>query len=313
MTTAARRSLPWAKILIVAVPVWLLLSGGVGLYLHFHYQEKERQEQQHAYRKDINAKSLADDFSKISSWVGARHHQTAEARQGLQRMASMIEGALGVNNIGYEVSKMAGKAHGDFTAPLLLADVLRRKTKEEIWLIVPYDSPASLSRGQASASAVAVSFAVAQSLVGRSFERNVRFLYVPMAYADEQDRLDMAAQVQRVIATQGGAIQVLVLGSQLHEGKLTALTRDSGQPLLRNAADLVTASEDAEICLQGDGEFSSLLFEMNVPAALLLKKPLAEMNAEQEDSLEPGTTVLARSAADVAEVVVRLAGESQKK
>lgn len=313
MTTAARRSLPWAKILIVAVPVWLLLSGSVGLYLHFHYQEKERQEQQHAYRKDINAKSLADDFSKISSWVGARHHQTAEARQGLMRMASMIEGALGVNNIGYEVSKMAGKSHGDFTAPLLLADVLRRKTKEEIWLIVPYDSPASLPRGQASASAVAVSFAVAQSLVGRSFERNVRFLYVPMAYADEQDRLDMAAQVQRVIATQGGAIQVLVLGSQLHEGKLTALTRDSGQPLLRNAADLVTASEDAEICLQGDGEFSSLLFEMNVPAALLLKKPLAEMNAEQEDSLEPGTTVLARSAADVAEVVVRLAGESQKK
>jgi hypothetical protein len=313
MTTAARRSLPWAKILIVAVPVWLLVSGGVGLYLHFHYQEKERQEQQHAYRKDINAKSLADDFSKISSWVGARHHQTAEARSGLLRMASMIEGSLGVNNIGYEVSKIAGKAHGDFTAPLLLADVLRRKTKEELWLIVPYDSPAELTRGQASASAVAVSFAVAQSLVGRSFERNVRFLYVPMAYADEQDRLDMAAQVQRVIATQGGAIQVLVLGSLLHEGKLTALTRDSGQPLLRNAADLVTASEDAEICLQGDGEFSSLLFEMNVPAALLLKKPLAEMNAEQEDSLEPGTTVLARSAADVAEVVVRLAGESQKK
>lgn len=313
MTTDARTSWPWAKILIVAVPVWLLVSGGVGLVLHFHYQEKERQEQKHAYRKDINAKSLADDFSKISSWVGARHHQTAEARSGLLRMASMIEGALGVNNIGYEVTKMAGKAQGDFTAPLLLADVLRRKTKEEIWLIVPYDSPASLPRGQASASAVAVSFAVAQSLVGRSFERNVRFLYVPMAYADEQDRLDMAAQVQRVIAVQGGAIQVLVLGSMLHEGKLTALTRDARQPLLREAADLVTASEDAEICLQGDGEFSSLLFEMNVPASLLLKKPLAEMTAGQEDSMEPGTVVLAQSASDVLEVLTRLAGNSQKK
>lgn len=313
MTTAASRSLPWAKILIVAVPVWLLVSGGVGLYLHFHYQEKERQEQQHAYRKDINAKSLADDFLKISSLIGARHHQTPEARAGLLRMASMIEGSLGVNNIGYEVTKIAGKAHGDLTAPLLLADVLRRKTKEELWLIVPYDSPAELPRGQASASAVAVSFAVAQSLVGRSFVRNVRFLYVPMAYADEQDRLDMAAQVQRVISTQGGAIQVLVLGSMLHESKLTALTRDARQPLLREAADLMSASEDAQICLQEDGDFSSLLFEMNVPASLLLKRPLAEMNTEQEDSLEPGSTVLARSAADVAEVLIHLAGESQKK
>lgn len=74
----------------------------------------------------------------------------------------------------------------------------------------------------------------------------------------------------------------------------------------------MSASEDAQICLQEDGDFSSLLFEMNVPASLLLKRPLAEMNTEQEDSLEPGSTVLARSAADVAEVLIHLAGESQK-
>jgi hypothetical protein len=313
MTTDSRTSWSWTKLLIVAVPVWLLVSGGVGLFLHFHYQEKERQEQQHAYRKDINAKSLADDFSKISSWVGARHHQSAEARAGLLRMASMIEGALGVNNIGYEVSKMAGQTQDDFAAPLLLADVLRRKTKEEIWVIVPYDSPASLPRGQASASAVAVSFAVAQSLVGRRFERNVRFLYVPMAYADEPSRRDMAAQVQRVIAVQGGSMQVLVLGSMLHEGKLTALTRDARQPLLREASDLVNASEDAEIGLQGEGDFAALLFEMNVPASLLLKKPVAKMTAEQEDSIDPGAVVLAQSASDVVEVLTRLAVDTQKK
>ena len=306
-----RRS--WVKFLIVAVPVWLIVSGGVGLWAHFHYQEKERLEQNHVYRKDINPASLADDFAKISQQIGARHHGSDEGRAALLRMASMIEGSLGASNIGYEVKKMAGVESAGMTAPLLLTDVLRRKSKEEIWLIVPYDSPASLPRGAASASAVTVSFAVAQSLVGQPLERNVRFLYVPMIYAEEQERLDMAARVQRMIASSGAAVQVLVMGSMLHSGELVALTRDSEQALLREAGNLVTVSEDAEICLQGDGEFSSLLYELNLPAALLLKKPESEMSEMLEDGIQAPANVLAQSAEQVVQVLWRMAGTAQKK
>lgn len=308
-----KRRWSWVKFLIVAVPVWLIVSGGLGLWAHFHYQEKERLEQTHAYRKDIDPASLADDFAKITQQIGARHHATEEGRVALQRMASMIEGALGPSNIGYEVKKLAGIESAGVTFPLLTTDVLRRKTKEEIWLIVPYDSPKSLPRGGASASAVTVSFAVAQSLVGQPLERNVRFLYVPMAHADEQERLDMAARVQRLIGTSGGMIQILVLGSMVHSGEMIALTRDAEQPLLRDAANLLAVSGDADICLQGDGEFSSLLFEMNLPAALLLKKPEIELSEQLEDGMQAPPRVLAQSAEQVVQVLWRMAGTPQKK
>lgn len=301
------------KILIVAIPVWLALSGGVGLWLHFHQQEKERQEQKHAYRKDIDEKSLADDFTKISRQLGARHHATEPARDALMRMASMIEGALGPNNIGYEVKKLAGKDRSGVSAPLLTVDVLRRKTEQEIWLIVPYDSPPELPVGQASASAVAVSFAVAQSLVGQTLDRNVRLMYVPMAFADEQDRLDTAAQVKRLISVQGEPYQVLVLGSMLHDGALQLHTRDASQPAARESEDLVSPTANAAICLQDDGEFSSLLLEMNLPAALLLKASAGEMTALQEDEMPAGTKIMADAADQVLRLLRRMAFEVQKK
>jgi hypothetical protein len=302
----------WVKILIVAVPVWLLVSGGVGLWLHFHYQEKERQEQPHAYRKDINAASLVDDFTKITEQIGPRHTQTEEARTGLHRMAAMIDGALGTSNIGYEVQRIAAVGSGDGKAPLFLMDVLRRTTSEEIWLVVPYDSTPEMSRGSASASAVAVSFAVAQSLIGQPLDRNVRILYVPSAYSDEQMRMDTAAQVQRLIASTKSAAQVLVLGTMLHEGELVALMRQSGQPL-SNAGKLVKVSEDAAICLQGDGEFSALLHEMNLPSALLFKMPEQQMAASLEDGIKAPATVLAESAGQVVQVLRHLASQPQKK
>ncbi len=308
----AKRRINWVKILIVAVPVWLLVSGGIGLWAHFHYEEKERQEQRHAFRKDINALSLVDDFNKITQQIGPRYHASEEGRNGLQRMASMIEGSLGISNIGYEVKKVASLQDAESVAPLLLADVMRRETKEEIWLIVPYDSPASLPRGAASASAVSVSFAVAQSLVGQPLQRNVRFLYVPMAYAEEQ-RLDMAAQVRRLIGSTRVAVQVLVLGSMLHEGKMLALARDTELPLLRDAGDLIVISEGTEICFQDDGEISSLLHEMNVPAALLFKKPDSEMSALLEDGIQAPAKVLAQSAEQVVAVLLRLSNPTQKK
>jgi hypothetical protein len=284
METKRRRN--WVKILIVAVPIWLVISGSIGLWAHFHYEEKERLEQAHVYRKDINAASLADDFAKITRQIGPRHHATENGRVGLLRMAAMIEGALGVNNIGYDIKKIAGSESAGIAAPLLVTDVMRRKTKEEIWVIVPYDSPEAMPAGAASASAVSVSFAVAQSMVGQPIERNVRFLYIPMAHAEEQERLDMAARVQRLIDSSGAAVQVLVLGAMVHAGELTALTRDAQQPLV---------------------------FEMNLPAALLMKKPEGEMTALLEDGIQAPASILAQSADQVVQVLWRMAGTVQKK
>ncbi len=304
------RGIKW---LIVAIPVWLALSGGVGLWLHFRQEEKNRQKQEHAYRKDIDAKSLADDFAKVVDLLGPRHETSDAARQSLQRMASMIEGAMGLNNIGYEVTRAAGRDGRDISAPLLMADVLRRKTEREIWLIVPYDSPPQLSRGQSSASAVAVSLAVAQSLVGRPIDHNIRFLFVPAACAEEREKRDTAAQVNRLIAAQGKPKLVLVLGGMLHSGQLTIVARDAGAPAVREMQDLVSIAEDPSLCLQDDDAFSSLLAEMNLPAVWIGTQPQEPMTAEQEDSMPVGNNGMTRSASELVALLLRLADDSQKK
>jgi hypothetical protein len=306
----AGRGIKW---LIVAIPIWLALSGGVGLWLHFRQEEKNRQKQEHAYRKDIDGKSLADDFTKMVDLLGPRHDKSDAARQSLQRMASMIEGAMGLSNIGYEVTRAAGRESQGVSAPVLMADVLRRKTEQEIWLIVPYDSPPQLPRGQSSASAVAVSLAVAQSLVGRDIDHNIRFLFLPAGFAEEQERLDAAAQVKRLIGAQGTPRLVLVVGGMLHGGKLSVVSRDAGSPTLREMQELVSVAEDASICLQDDGEFSSLLAEMNLPAVLIGTFPQEPMTAEQEDAMPAAKNLMTQSAAELVALLLQLADDVQKK
>lgn len=309
MSEVSKKSLPWAKILIVAIPLWLAVSGGLGLWLHFRQQEKDRQDQRHAYRKDINADSVADDFAKIVNFLGPRHYGTTTSSESLQRMASMIEGAMGLSNIGYEVTKVAGKDQSGFTAPILMADVLRRKTKEEIWVLVPYDSPATLPRGQASASAVAASFAVAQTLVGRPLERNVRFVFLPMVDGDEQDQHAIAAQLQRLMAKHGEVWQVLLLGSMLHEGKLHAVCANAEQPMRRDLLKNVVISGDSQV----QTRFCQILEQMNLPLAYLSTKPSEVISAEQEDEMLAAKKVIAVRAGDVAELLLLLANETQKK
>lgn len=281
-----------SKILIVVLPVWLAVSGGIGLWLHFQQQEKERQEQKHAYRQDIRAESVADDMQKIVERIGARHGASEAGKIGLVRMAAMIEGALGLNNIGYEVSKVASRGDDENVSPILLCDVMRRQTAEEIWVLVPYDSPSDLSRGQASASAVAVSFAVAQSLVGSTLPRNIRFAYLPSAHGAIEQRREMTERLQRLMKRRGAVVRVAVIGSMISED---LVVQDMGKSPSDQAlwSELWPANEWPLSLLRAEGELP--------------------MNEQELDSCPVGSKVLASNAAQVVEQLRTWANEPQKK
>jgi hypothetical protein len=281
-----------SKILIVVLPVWLAVSGGIGLWLHFQQQEKERQEQKHAYRQDIRAESVADDMQKIVERIGARHEASEAGKIGLVRMAAMIEGALGLNNIGYEVSKVASRGDDENVSPILLCDVMRRQTAEEIWVLVPYDSPSDLSRGQASASAVAVSFAVAQSLVGSTLPRNIRFAYLPAAHGAIEQRREMTERLQRLMKRRGAVVRVAVIGSMISED---LVVQDMGKSPSDQAlwSELWPANEWPLSLLRAEGELP--------------------MNEQELDSCPVGSKVLASNAAQVVEQLRTWANEPQKK
>lgn len=281
-----------SKILIVVLPVWLAVSGGIGLWLHFQQQEKERQEQNHAYRQEIRAESVADDMTKIVERIGARHEASEAGKIGLQRMAAMIEGALGLNNIGYEVRKVASRGDDEKVSPILLCDVMRRQTAEEIWVLVPYDSPSDLSRGQASASAVAVSFAVAQSLVGSTFPRNIRFAYLPSGYASMEQKCEMTERLQRLIKRHGALQRVVVLGSMLHE-------------------EVVEQSIDKS--LHDQAIWGECWPQSAWPMVILRAEGELPMSIQEEDVCPVGSKVLASNAAQVVEKLRAWASEPQKK
>jgi hypothetical protein len=304
---AANKGFTWMKFFIVLVPVWLLVSGCIGLWLHFHIEKKEREEQRHAYRRAINEESLLDDFVKIADGIGSRNLTQMNGAASLGRMSSMIEGSLGVSNMGYEVKKIPGIIIDDVSLPIFTVDVLRRETKQEIWLVVPYDSPADSPRGAASASSLSLSFAVAQALVGQSLESNVRFLYVPGAFASEDLRMDLVGKCQRLIQLGDRAKQVLVLGSMLHAGALSAVGQDATQPLFVQKNIPIAMVSAAEYGMQNDVRFSQLLLEKGVPTSEIFARSDHMNDPKIEDSMTPPAKLIAAQAEQVLALIKSLA------
>lgn len=308
-----RSPFPWAKCLLVVIPSWLLISGGVGLYLHFQSQKKAQEETPHAYRKNINARSIADDYQKITEVIKARHHQSEQGIQGLKRMAAMIEGALGPSNIGYEVHSIPGVEVAGQTLPLISVDVMKKHTPEETWLLIPYDSDPTLPRGAETASSVAVGLALAQQMIGQTWKKNCRFLFFPGAYLDEEPRIALLAKMQRLISHDEQAGQVLVLGSMLHPGQLHLLCRDSELPIAKIPTPILGAPESGESCLNDDGETSTLLYEMGLSAALLYSKSDEEYEPNILDTTKVPAEILVTHAESIITVLKELDQQAQKK
>lgn len=304
--TDTKKPFSWAKFTIVAVPVWLLISGGIGLYLHFQVEKKEQQKNDRVFQKAISNSSVADDYQKITAVIGPRHHESAAGIVGLTRMAAMIEGALGASNMGYSITKTAGIEINGYTAPIIRADVLKKDTDKEIWLIVPYDSDPALERGAESAASLAVAFAVAQQLVGQEFTHNVRFLFTPTSPADEEKRLELLAKIQRMITHSNRVGQVVVLGSMSHQSSLHSLCRDPSMPIASLSQELLKPSNGSEACLNEDGETSTILFEMSLPAALICSKNEEPMTAEIADAQQPSATLLSSHAKSLAQILEAL-------
>lgn len=300
------------KFFVVLVPVWLLVSGGIGLWAHFNFEKKEQQEQKHAYRRSINEVSLLDDFVKIADDIGGRNLAQMNGVASLKRMSSMIEGSLGISNMGYEVKKVPGVEIDGVSLPIYTVDVMRRVTKQEIWLVVPYDSPSNAPRGAASASALSVSFAVAQALIGQPIENNVRFLFVPGAYASEDLRMDLLGKCQRLMNLGGRAKQVIVLGSMLHAGPISAVGQDTTQPIFVQKNIPISVVTAAEYCMQDDVRFCQLLLESGLPSTEIFARADESMEPHLEDSITPPGKLIAAQAEQVLLLIQSLAQAKAK-
>lgn len=177
---ATGRGIRWVPLLLVILPLWLALSGAFGLWWYFQREKQAERESAARFASSVSAVSLADDLQKIVQVVGERNLARPESAAALARVAAMVEGALGPANIGYSVERI--RTEGDL--PLLQVTLRSRKPAgEPLWLLTSLDSPPGSRGGEANASGLAATLAVAAAMAGDVLPRDVIFLFVPHANA----------------------------------------------------------------------------------------------------------------------------------
>lgn len=221
---------PWVVFLLCLIPVWLLVSGGLGLWGNFRSQKAEEKKEAARFASVVSAPSMADDFHKLAVVIGARSSSVEEGR-GLIRAASWIEGILGPSNTGYAVGKFGGPETGGL--PILRIDLQGGNDKAApLWVVGAYDSPTAESDVADASSGIVSMIAAAQALAGEKPVRPVRFVFLPHGYEASELVSSTEARFAKMVAEEGPADAILCLGSMRQGPSLRINTSLSANPAL---------------------------------------------------------------------------------
>lgn len=165
------------KFLIMALPVGVVLGTIVFMFMYFYLERKEEQKHSVIVSHGLRLSDLEDMVGKFTERIGERDIDTEQGREGLRSAASMIEGRLGPQNVGYPVSKCEGEpAHGRLWKSLSV-EILGEKTPEEVvFAAVSYSGAGKV----ADANTVSAMMMVASSMAREKPMRTVRFVFLPM-------------------------------------------------------------------------------------------------------------------------------------
>lgn len=285
--TREMKSFSWVKLLLIILPIWFVASMSIFVWKQFHKDTTPKV--QHVMQKNIDEKSLLDDYQKIIKFLPERNQQSEAAKKNLLAMSSMIEGSMGMQNTGYEVKRWAGDDAGNALS-LLEFHTVANKDAEQIWLIVPFDHAAEKSLP--SAATLAITLASAQALVGTEGKRCLHFLLVPHAFADETLRKEMLKKIYHVITTTKNAKQVLTYEYRSNNGSLNLLGTDTTQIIFTETGKLLSTGEGAEQCMSDEQSLAGSLYQMNLPAAALIHGEEDEATSLDETALTPAANKL---------------------
>lgn len=285
----------WVVILLCTIPLWLLVSGGLGIWGYFRAQKEERKKEAARFATVVSAPSMADDFQKLAVVIGARN-STVDGGKGLTRAASWIEGILGPSNTGYAVQKFNGPETGGH--PILRIDLQGSEEKAPpLWIVSAYDSPTD-ERGIADASSAVVAMvAAAQALAGDKPMRPIRFVFLPRGHEASPAVSTTEERFLKMITDEGKTHSILCLGNLRGTGGLALASGDSSNPALAamSALGSVLPVENAS------GTFAARLFSSGLPAVSLSADPAEPVAAGATES-----ELLATSTGRFVELIRRL-------
>jgi hypothetical protein len=278
-------------LLLWLLPLWLVASGGFGIWYYFRKQAAEAQVEQIRFATEVNPVDLKGDVGKFLGFVGERH---PGAPQGLNRAASMIEGSLGPSNAGYKVERVRGPELPAGRWPILLATLRGSEPGlPAVWVLAGYDArPGSLG-AEANASGTASVLSAANALAGAKPKRTVVFAFIPHAYDPESPLAETFGILRQRIGT---AAELLVVEATGAADKLLVSSRDSGNRALRLVDGLGEVAGAEAICMEEDFDLSSVLFETGLPAVRVSTRPVVRGGESDDSAPDPAKHAAATKA-----------------
>jgi len=165
------------KVLIMIIPVGVVIGTIVFMYMYFHNERRDEQNHAVIASHGLRISDLDDMVGKFSDRIGVRSTETEEGRDGLKSAASMIEGRLGPQNVGYPVKKGKGQAAHGLLFKSLWVDV-RGETQPEsvIFAAVSFAGAGEV----ADANVAATLTMLAASMAPDQTNRTIRFVFLPV-------------------------------------------------------------------------------------------------------------------------------------
>lgn len=286
------------------LPLWLVLSSGLGMWLHYRGKAAAEQVEQARFVTTVNEEGLRDDMGKLLGFVGERHTSGAAGIQGLNRAAAMIEGSLGPANAGYRIEKFHGPETEGSSWPVIMATARGSDEKAApLWVLAAYDARPGTPGAEANASGVASVLAAAHALANATPKRSIHFAFVPHAYDADSPLTEMQERLAKQIGT---ATTVLVVEATGAADKLMISSRDARNAVFTQAAGLGEVVGAEAICLEDDFDLSAVLFELGVPTVRVSTRPVVK--TDEPDATAPDPKIHAAATRSLVRLIERLSG-----
>lgn len=164
------------KILLMILPVGVVVGTIIFMFMYFYLEREDEKNHAVIVSHGLRVSDLEDMVDKFTSRIGERDIETEAGRAGLLRAASMIEGRLGPQNVGYPVRRSEGEAaHGLLWKNLSVEILGEEKPQEVIFAAVSYAG----AGGDADANTVSTMMMLASSMAREKPARTIRFVFMP--------------------------------------------------------------------------------------------------------------------------------------
>ncbi|MGJ8675906.1 MAG: hypothetical protein ACSHX0_00165 [Akkermansiaceae bacterium] len=165
------------KFIIMALPLGCIVGVAVFMTMYYLNKKDEAKEQNVLIAHDMRVGDLEDMVEKFTDRIGVRELDTEAGRKGLQRAASMIEGSLGPQNLGFTVTRSSGEAAHGLLWKNLSVDIRGEKKPDDVvFALVSYAGEGKV----ADANAVATMMMLVSSMAYEKPARTIRFVFSPL-------------------------------------------------------------------------------------------------------------------------------------